>query len=70
MSKAASPELLTVKEVARLLRLAEHTVYRRMHRGQIPAIRIGDDDMAPLRIPRDELYAMLYREGKSDASAV
>jgi excisionase family DNA binding protein len=52
-------ELLTVKEVARLLRLSELTVYKRIHRGQIPAVRVGGDDRAPLRVPRDELYAML-----------
>lgn len=53
------PELLTVKEVAHLLRVTPLTVYKRAHNGQIPAIRIGEGQ-AGIRIPRDELYEMLY----------
>ncbi|QBI56865.1 helix-turn-helix domain-containing protein [Streptomonospora litoralis] len=35
------PPLLTVTEVARMLRLSKMTVYRMIHDGRLPAIRIG-----------------------------
>ena len=37
-----NPDLLTVAEVARCLRLSQRTVYNRCADGQIPSIRIGD----------------------------
>lgn len=51
--------LLTVEEVARLLRLAPKTVYRYVAQGILPAVRIG----GTVRIPRDELQALLSTKG-------
>ena len=56
------PDLLTVAEVAALLRLHETTVRRRIREGSIPAIRLGPDDKHQLGVPADELDAWLYRE--------
>jgi excisionase family DNA binding protein len=35
------PDLLTVTEVARLLRVSKMTIYRLIEDGQLPALRIG-----------------------------
>jgi len=50
---------LTVGETARRLNVSPATIYRRVHEGQIPAIRVGQD-IGPIRIDRDELEAWLY----------
>jgi excisionase family DNA binding protein len=57
--------LLTVPEVARLLRCSRQSVYRRIHDGSIPAVRLTDD-AGPLRVPRTELERWLYAETKEN----
>ena len=46
---------LTIEEVAKLLRVAEATVYRMARKGEIPAIRFGK----AWRIKRKELEEMI-----------
>ncbi|HYT52869.1 MAG TPA: helix-turn-helix domain-containing protein [Gaiellaceae bacterium] len=53
------PMLLTVPEVARLLRCSRHSVYRRIADGSIPAVRLGEEH-GPLRVPSDELDHWLF----------
>jgi excisionase family DNA binding protein len=52
-------ELLSPSEVARLLGVHKATVYRRIHEGEIRAIRLGED--GPLRVRSDELERWLAR---------
>ena len=54
--------LLTIPEVARRLGLHRDTVYRKIQRGEIPAVRIGHDETGPLRVDADELERWLYRD--------
>jgi excisionase family DNA binding protein len=61
MATTETQTLLTVAETAARLRVSRLTVYRRIAKGQIPALRIGDE-RGPLRIPEDELSAWLYGE--------
>ena len=37
----AKPELITIKEVADFLQIAEKTIYRLAAEGKIPAIKVG-----------------------------
>jgi len=53
------PPVLTVDEVAAFLRLNRKTVYEAIHRGEIPARRIGN----ALRIGRDQVIDWL-RQGR------
>jgi excisionase family DNA binding protein len=46
------PELLTVAETAKLLRVSRMTVYRLVHSGELPAIQIGQG----FRIPEQSLH--------------
>jgi excisionase family DNA binding protein len=56
--------LLTVRETAALLKQSERSVRRKVHNGQIPALRLGAGT-GPLRIPADELSSWLeeHRNG-------
>jgi len=48
-------DLLTVAEVASMLRLSKMTIYRLMEKGRLPALRVGRS----FRIPRDSVQALL-----------
>ena len=50
--------LLTVRETAELLRQSERSVRRKIHNGQIPAVRLGDH-AAALRVRADRLEQWL-----------
>ncbi|EGD51739.1 DNA binding domain protein, excisionase family [Thermoanaerobacter ethanolicus JW 200] len=50
----------TVKEVAELLKVNIHTVYRWVREGRLPAIKIGD----LVRIPESELNKFLEEHKK------
>ncbi|MGI8815186.1 MAG: helix-turn-helix domain-containing protein [Pseudonocardia sp.] len=52
---AESMDLLTVSEVAAMLRLSKMTIYRLMDKGKLPALRVGRS----FRIPRDSVRALL-----------
>jgi excisionase family DNA binding protein len=61
-------EFLTVAEVAERLRVSGPTVYREIHAGQIPAVRLGSG-ASTLRVPRAELEVWLFGEPPSAAQA-
>ena len=46
---------LTVNEVADLMRVSRMTVYRLVHAGELPAVRVGRS----FRVPQDALDAYL-----------
>ena len=54
-------DLLTVKEVAEILRVSQPTVLRMIEDGELPAIRVRNQ----WRIRRAELDAYLQRGGSS-----
>jgi excisionase family DNA binding protein len=66
MSTATTSEarLLKIPEVARRLRLHRDTVYRKIQRGEIPAVRIGRDETGPLRVDERELDQYVYGDAK------
>jgi excisionase family DNA binding protein len=53
---AENSTFLTVEEAAELLRVSAPTIYRRIHDGTLPAVRVGQR----LLVPRDELVERLY----------
>ena len=58
MATAATREtFLTVPEVARLLRVSEPTIYRRVSDKTLPAVRVGP--WGPIRIRASELERVL-----------
>ncbi len=55
MSRIPKIQLLTVGEVAQVMRVSNMTVYRLVHSGQLPAVRFGRS----FRIPVTALSEML-----------
>lgn len=51
----ARVRFLTVNEVADLMRVSRMTVYRLVHAGELPAVRVGRS----FRVPQDALDAYL-----------
>jgi excisionase family DNA binding protein len=52
------PELLTLAELARLLRVSTRTAYRYVYDGTVPAVKVG----GRWRIPRELLDVQLGRQ--------
>jgi excisionase family DNA binding protein len=46
------PELLTVSEVAALVRVSKMTIYRMIQKGELPAITVGKSYRVPLAAVR------------------
>ena len=51
----SNAKFLTVAEVAQVMRVSKMTVYRLVHSGHLPAIRVGRS----FRVPEDEVHAYL-----------
>lgn len=53
--------LLTVGEAARVLRCSPVSIYRRVHDGTLPALRVGET--GPLRFTPADVYRVLRPVG-------
>ena len=51
----AEAKFLTVAEVASIMRVSKMTVYRMVHAGELPAVRVGRS----FRVPEDEVQKYL-----------
>jgi excisionase family DNA binding protein len=55
MAQPSAPRFLTVAEVAEMARVSRMTVYRMVHAGELPAIRVGKS----FRVPQAAVDEML-----------
>jgi excisionase family DNA binding protein len=55
-----APRLLTVREVAERLNLSTKQVRRRIVSGDLPAVRLGPEQNAQLRVDERELKQFVY----------
>jgi excisionase family DNA binding protein len=64
-SKASLEEVkfLTVAEVATIMRVSKMTVYRMVHSGALPAIRVGRSYRVPERAVHDYLREAFVEAG-------
>lgn len=53
--RLAEVRFLTVAEVASIMRVSKMTVYRMVHGGELPAVRVGRS----FRVPEDEVQKYL-----------
>ncbi len=53
--RLAEARFLTVAEVASIMRVSKMTVYRMVHAGELPAVRVGRS----FRVPEDEVQKYL-----------
>lgn len=55
MNNPSAPQFYTVTEVAQVMRVSKMTVYRMIHAGQLPAIRVGKS----FRVPQPAVEQLL-----------
>lgn len=55
MAQQKAPRFVTVAEVAELMRVSKMTVYRMIHSGELPALRVGKS----LRVPEAAVQQLL-----------
>ena len=56
-------EILTVEEVATLLKLEPHTIYARAEKDEIPgAFRVGEGKQPPLRFSKRVIMEWIQKE--------
>lgn len=55
MPQQQGPAFVTVAEVAELMRVSKMTVYRMIHSGDIPAVRVGKS----FRVPQAAVQKMI-----------
>ena len=68
MSKSALDGLrevrfLTVAEVAAVMRVSKMTVYRMVHSGELPAVRVGRSFRVPEQAVQDYLKGAFFEAG-------
>jgi excisionase family DNA binding protein len=59
----AEVKFLTVAEVATLMRVSKMTVYRMVHGGDLPAVRVGRSFRVPEKAVHDYLRAAFIEAG-------
>ncbi|MCI5826036.1 MAG: helix-turn-helix domain-containing protein [Arcanobacterium sp.] len=52
-----SPQFFTVAEVADIMRVSRMTIYRMVHSGELPAIRVGKNSYRVPRSALDQLFS-------------
>jgi len=62
-SPLAEIKFLTVAEVAAVMRVSRMTVYRLVHSGEMPAVRVGRSFRVPERAVHDYLRAAYHDVG-------
>lgn len=69
MAGGLDVRFLTVAEVAAILRVSRMTVYRLVHSGELPAVRVGKSYRVPQQAVDDYLrisYVETERQGRLD----
>ena len=64
--QGSAPQFFTVAEVADLTRVSRMTVYRMVHAGDLPAVRVGNS----YRVPKSAVDQLLGQVDTSEARAV
>ena len=63
MPPLAEAKFLTVAEVAAHMRVSKMTVYRLVHSGELPAIRVGRSFRVPEKAVHDYLEGSFFEVG-------
>ena len=62
-SEPARAQFLTVAEVAKLMRVSKMTVYRLVHNGELPAVRVGRSFRVHAKAVHDMLESSYFDAG-------
>ena len=63
MASKARTQFLTVAEVAALMRVSKMTVYRLVHNGELPAVRVGRSFRVHAKAVHDMLETSYFDAG-------
>lgn len=63
MAREDNGTFLTVAEVAEIMRVSKMTVYRLVHSGELPAVRVGRSFRVHEKAVNDYLSASYYEAG-------
>ena len=63
MAKEENVTFLTVAEVAEIMRVSKMTVYRLVHSGELPAVRVGRSFRVHEQAVNDYLNSSYYEAG-------
>ncbi|MBM7825915.1 excisionase family DNA binding protein [Arcanobacterium pluranimalium] len=63
---SSGPQFFTVAEVAEITRVSRMTVYRMVHAGELPAVRVGSS----YRVPRSALDQLLAGSAEGERREV
>lgn len=63
LTSLGAVEFLTVAEVASMMRVSKMTVYRLVHSGELPAVRVGKSFRVPEKAVHDYLENAYYDVG-------
>jgi excisionase family DNA binding protein len=63
LSTVGQVQFLTVAEVATLMRVSKMTVYRLVHSGELPAVRVGKSFRVPEKAVHDYLEGAYFDVG-------
>ena len=62
-SELSDVRFLTVAEVAEMMRVSNMTVYRLVHSGELPAVRVGKSFRVPEKAVHEYLQGAYYDVG-------
>ena len=60
------PQFYTVAEVADIMRVSRMTIYRMVHSGELPAVRVGKNSYRVPRAALDQLFAMGIQDDQAE----
>lgn len=63
MAREDNGTFLTVAEVAEIMRVSKMTVYRLVHSGELPAVRVGRSFRVHEKAVKDYLDSSFYEAG-------
>lgn len=59
-----APQFYTVAEVADIMRVSRMTIYRMVHSGELPAVRVGKNSYRVPRSALDQLFSMGFADSE------
>ena len=69
MAQPQTPAFMTVAEVAYMMRVSKMTVYRLVHSGELPAMRVGRSYRVPVAAVQEFMASGLGDWSHGDAAA-
>ena len=69
MAQPQTPAFMTVTEVASMMRVSKMTVYRLVHSGELPAMRVGRSYRVPVAAVQEFMASGLGDWSHGDAAA-